>query len=154
MNDRTHCAKAELDRRSAIGTGPRFVDLSDAQFQDADKARQWLEARRWPNGMLCPHCGNFDQAKIKTLHGNAYRSGLHACAKCRRQFTVTVGTALHRSKIPLNKWLLAMHLISNSEKPVSVRQLQHSLGITYQSAWHVSHRVRQAMIELKSGNLN
>lgn len=123
--------------------------LSDSRFQDADEARKWLEARRWPDGILCPHCGNFDQTKIKTLHGKSHRPGLHTCAVCRRQFTVTVGTALQRSKIPLNKWLFAIRLISLSEKRVPVRQLQHSLGITYHSAWLLSRRIHQAMTDLK-----
>jgi transposase-like protein len=121
------------------------VNLSDPRFQDVDEARKWLEAQRWPQGMRCPHCGNFDQTKIKTLRGKSHRSGLHSCAECGEQFTVTVGTPLQRSKIPLNKWVLAIHLMSESEKGISTRQLQRLLNVAYQSAWSVRYRIRAAM---------
>jgi transposase-like protein len=114
-------------------------------LRDADEARKWFEAQRWPHGVICPHCGNFDQIKITPLQGKSYRSGLYYCVECRHQFTVTVGTPMHRSKIPLNKWLIAMHLISASENGVSARELQDALGIAYHSSWHLSRRVRQFM---------
>jgi transposase-like protein len=122
---------------------PMSVNLSDSRFREAHEARQWFETQRWPHGVICPHCGNSDQIKITLLQGKSHRPGLYECAQCHQQFTVTVGTVMHRSKIPLNKWLIAMQLIVASERGVSARQLRQMLGISYQSAWHVSHRIRK-----------
>jgi transposase-like protein len=121
------------------------VNLTDPRFQDADKAREYLEAQRWPNGPNCPHCGNADPDKIGTLKGKAHRPGLYQCNECREQFTVTVGSVMERSKIPLNKWLVAMHLMGASKKGMSAHQMHRMLGITYQSAWFLCHRIREAM---------
>lgn len=121
--------------------------LSDPRFTDADKAREYLDAQRWPDGPVCPHCGNCDPDNITALKGTAHRPGVYQCneAECREQFTVTVGSVMERSKIPLNKWLLAMHLIGASKKRMSAHQLHRMLGITYQSAWFLAHRIREAM---------
>ncbi len=121
------------------------MNLTDPRFQNPDKAREWFEAQRWPDGPYCPHCGNADQDKIRKLEGKAHRPGLYQCAECRQQFTVTVGTVYERSKIPLNKWLMAMHLLGAGKKGTSAHQLHRTLGITYQSAWFMAHRIRKAM---------
>jgi transposase-like protein len=121
------------------------MNIRDLLFQDAKAARKWLEAQRWPNGVFCPHCDNSDRTKITSLKGKSCRPGLYACAECGNQFTVTVGTAMHRSKIPLNKWVLAIHLVPISEKGISRRQLQRILGITYQSTWSLCYRIREAV---------
>jgi len=121
------------------------ADLNAAIFQDADKARERLEAIRWPNGAICPHCGNCEPTKIKALEGKAHRPGVYQCAECRQQFTVTVGTVFERSKIPLNKWLLATYLLSSSKKGMSSHQLHRMLGVTYKTAWFMTHRIREAM---------
>jgi transposase-like protein len=125
------------------------MDLSDPRFHDDDKAREWLEAQRWPYGPNCPHCGNADPDKIKSLKGKAHRAGLYQCneLECREQFTVTVGSVMERSKIPLRKWVMAMHLLGSSKKGMSSHQLHRMLGITYQSAWFLSHRIREAMVD-------
>lgn len=116
-------------------------------FTDADKAREHLEAQRWPNGPVCPHCGNAEPAKIKELKGKAHRPGVFQCNECREQFTVTVGTVFERSKIALNKWLYAVHLMTSSKKGVSAHQLHRSLGVTYKTAWFMAHRICEAMRE-------
>ncbi|MBX9930477.1 MAG: IS1595 family transposase [Methylobacterium sp.] len=121
------------------------MNLSDPRFIDVDAARAWLEAQRWMNGRVCPHCGNADEAKIKALAGKAHRPGVYQCNECREQFTVTVGTVMERSKIPLNKWVMAMHLMSSSKKGMSAHQLHRMLGVTYKTAWFLSHRIREAM---------
>lgn len=121
--------------------------LDSPIFQDADKARVHLEAQRWPNGPVCPHCGNADPARITAMQGKAHRSGLYNCMECRDQFTVTVGTVFERSKIALNKWLLATFLMSSSKKGMSAHQLHRMLGITYKTAWFMAHRIREAMKE-------
>jgi transposase-like protein len=118
------------------------MKLTDPRFHDAEKARQWLEAQRWPDGPVCSHCGSLSAT---ALHGKAHRPGLYQCNDCREQFTVTTGSVMERSKIPLNKWVLAMHLMGSSKKGMSAHQLHRMLGITYQSAWFLAHRIREAM---------
>jgi transposase-like protein len=114
-------------------------------FTNEDRAREALEAVRWPDGPVCPHCGNLDQDKIAKGAGKASRPGLYYCAACNGQFTVTVGTVMERSKIPISKWLLAMHLLASSKKGMSAHQLHRMLGVTYKSAWFMCHRIREAM---------
>jgi transposase-like protein len=122
---------------------PLSVNLSDIRFREADVARRWFESQRWPHGVVCAHCGNSDQLRITLLRGKSHRPGLYECAGCHQQFTVTVGTVMHRSKIPLNKWLIAMQLVAASKRGVSVRKLRQILGLSYLSAWYVSHRIRE-----------
>ncbi|GJL93946.1 MAG: DDE transposase [Hyphococcus sp.] len=121
------------------------VDLTNPIFTDADKAREHLEAQRWPEGPYCPHCGNADQQRIAKMEGKAHRPGLYNCRECRKQFSVTVGTVFERSKVPLNKWLLATHLLCSSKKGISAHQLHRSIGVTYKTAWFMFHRIREAM---------
>jgi transposase-like protein len=128
-----------------------MFDLSDPIFHDDDKAREHLEALRWPNGPFCPHCGNSDQGKIKRLEGKSHRPGLFQCNECREHFTVTVGSVMERSHIPLRKWVAAFHLMNASKKGTSAHQMHRMLGITYKSAWFSAHRVREAMNEVKPG---
>ena len=78
-------------------------NLQNPIFTDETKAREWLEARVWPEGPVCPHCGNADQDRITSLQGKAHRPGVYQCNECREQFTVTVKTVFERSKIPLTK---------------------------------------------------
>ncbi|MCK2057120.1 IS1595 family transposase [Methylobacterium sp. 37f] len=121
------------------------MNLSDPRFTDVTAARTWLESQRWADGWVCPHCGNADQAKIRALAGKSHRPGVYQCNECREQFTVTVGTVMERSKIPLNKWVMAMHLMSASKKGMSAHQLHRMLGVTYKTAWFLAHRIREAM---------
>jgi len=117
--------------------------LLEAASMTEDEARTYLEAIRWPEGVKCPHCGH---TKAYALKGKAHRKGLYKCAKCRKQFTVTVGTVMHRSHITLKQWVLAFHLICSSKKGVSALQLQRELGLgSYESAWFLAHRIRAAM---------
>jgi transposase-like protein len=129
------------------------ADIQNAAFTDDNKAREALEAIRWPEGPICPHCGNLDQEKIAKAQGKAVRPGLFYCAACNGQFTVTIGTVMERSKIPLSKWLLAMHLIGASKKGMSALQLQRMLGVTYKTAWFLCHRIREAMTTTAKGPL-
>jgi transposase-like protein len=122
-----------------------MVDLTHPMFQNADLAREWLEACRWPNGPVCPHCSNDEQAAITSLKGKAHRRGLYKCNQCREQFTVTVDSVMERSKIPLNKWALAFLLMAASKKGMSAHQLHRTMAIPYKTAWFLAHRVREAM---------
>ena len=123
------------------------MKLDNPIFHDADKAREHLEAQRWPHGPICPHCANSDQTRITPMKGKAHRPGLYNCMECRQQFTVTVGTVFERSKIALNKWLLATFLMTSSKKGMSAHQLHRMLGVTYKTAWFMAHRIREAMKE-------
>jgi transposase-like protein len=118
---------------------------SNPIFSNDEAARRHLEKIRWPDGVVCPHCGNADQAKIKKLKGKSHRPGLYQCNECREHFTVTVGTVMERSHIPLSKWVYAFHLMASSKKGISAHQLHRMLGITYKSAWFMAHRIREAM---------
>ncbi|MGE4064319.1 MAG: IS1595 family transposase [Rhodospirillaceae bacterium] len=124
-----------------------MTDLLNPVFTDADKAREALEAVRWPNGPVCPHCGCSE--KIGKVQGKSHRPGLYYCGDCTGHFTVTVGTVFERSKIPLNKWWLACHLLGSSKKGMSAHQLHRMLGVTYKTAWFMAHRIREAMTPAK-----
>jgi transposase-like protein len=119
--------------------------IQNPVYSNDDAAREALEAIRWPDGPYCPHCGNADPEKIAKAQGKASRPGLYYCAACNGQFTVTVGTVMERSKIPISKWMLAMHMMASSKKGMSAHQLHRMLGVTYKSAWFMAHRIREAM---------
>lgn len=114
--------------------------LNNVIFQDAAKARAWLESLLWANGRSCGYCGTLEASS--PIKG---RDGYYQCKACRKQFTVMVGTVFERSHIPLNKWLMAAFLMAASKKGVSAHQGHRMLGITYKSAWFMWHRLRAAM---------
>lgn len=121
------------------------MDLSELTKMTEAEAREFLEEVRWRGQAICPHCGGTDAYRLK---GSATRPGVWKCSACRKQFTVTVGTVMHHSHIPLRKWVIAFHLMSSSKKGISALQLQRVLGIkNYENAWHLSHRIRLAMTE-------
>ncbi len=120
-----------------------MFDLTNPIFQDADKAREHLESINWPNGPFCPHCGETEN--VHRLQGKSHRAGLIQCNSCLKNFTVTVGTVFERSKISLNKWMLATYLLASSKKGISAHQIHRMLGVTYKTAWFMMHRVREAM---------
>ena len=120
------------------------ADLQAPMFTDEDAAREALEAVRWPNGPVCPHCGSTGD-DVARVHGKSGRPGLFYCNGCKGQFTVTVGTVFERSKIPLTKWWMSCHLLNSSKKGISAHQMHRMLGVTYKSAWFMMHRLREAM---------
>lgn len=117
--------------------------LNQPQFKDTTSARKYLERLRWPSGPVCPHCGGMEKAY--QIKGKSTRPGLWKCGHCRKQFSVTVGTLFERSKIPLHDWLKAVYLLCSSKKGISSHQLHRLLGVTYKTAWFMSHRIREAM---------
>ncbi len=121
------------------------ANLQDPRFTDENAAREALEAVVWPNGPTCPHCGNADSSKIAKLTTKSVRPGLYYCNECKKQMSATVGTVFERSKVPLSKWWLAMHLLGSSKKGISSHQLLRMLGVTYKTAWFMTHRIREAM---------
>jgi transposase-like protein len=118
-------------------------DLSNPIFHDETKAREWLEARVWANGRICPHCGVVDQSTL--MLGKSHRHGLYQCNACREPFTVTVGTLYERSKVPLHKWLLVTHLMMASKKGMSALQISRMVGLPYKTTWFLCHRIRESL---------
>ena len=135
------------------------MDITAPRFTDENAAREHLEGLMWPQGPFCPHCGSFNakrlppQArKVTAAHpGGSVRHGVVQCNDCGDQYTVTVGTVFERSKVPLNKWLLANHLLCASKKGISGHQMARMLGVTYKTAWFMMHRIREAMKDTHPG---
>src|SRR5712671_688318 len=141
-----------------------LADLME-RFATVEAARAYLEKQRWPEGPECPHCGLVGEAykltpkpkqivkeyetksemTAKSKRVRKPRQGLYKCAGCRKPFTVTVGTIFEDSHIPLNKWVIAVHLMCASKKGMSAHQLHRMLGVTYKSAWFMAHRIRYGM---------
>src|SRR3989441_10466314 len=124
---------------------------TEARFHNEAAARTYLEGVRWPNGAICPHCGGVE--RNSRLQGKAHRPGLWTCGDCRTQFSVTVGTVWEDSKIPLHKWVYANHLMCSSKKGISSKQLERVLGVSYKTAWFMSHRLRAGMKSEPTGQL-
>src|SRR5947209_104293 len=112
-------------------------------FHDEEAAYAWVEARVWPEGPVCPHCGGVD--RISKMGGKSTRVGTYKCYQCRKPFTVKVGTVFESSHVPMRFWLQAMFLMASSKKGISTNQLHRTLGVTLKTAWFMSHRIRLAM---------
>lgn len=116
-------------------------------FSDPDMARDFFEKQRWPEGTVCPFCGIVGESyrlKAKPDSKSPVRPGVWKCKGCRKQFTVTKGTIFEDSHIPLNVWLMTIHLLCSSKKGISAHQIHRMLGVTYKSAWFMVHRLRYA----------
>ena len=122
-----------------------MCDLTNPIFHNEDAARAHLEALRWPFGPVCPHCG--DMENVTRLEGKSHRPGLFQCNVCRQHFSVTVGSVMESSPLPLHKWVLAFHLMASSKKGYSAHQLHRTIGVTYKTAWFMAHRIREAMTD-------
>jgi transposase-like protein len=112
-------------------------------LQDEAAAYAWVEARIWPEGPVCPHCGGID--RISKMGGKSTRIGVYKCYQCRQQFSVKVKTVFEDSHVPMRLWLQAMYLLCSSKKGISTNQLHRTLGVTLKTAWFISHRIREAM---------
>jgi transposase-like protein len=117
--------------------------LSAPHFHNEEAAFAYVEARVWPKGAVCPHCGGYD--RIGKMGGKSTRTGLYKCYQCRKPFTVRIGTIFESSHVPLHIWLQAMYLVAGSKKGISSNQLHRTLGVTLKTAWFMSHRIREAM---------
>jgi transposase-like protein len=129
--------------------GSKMSVLNGRHFKDEVAAYAFVEARVWPQGRVCPHCGVVE--KSGPLKGKSTRVGVYKCYACRKPFTVKVGTIFESSHIPLHIWLQAMHLLCSSKKGMSANQLHRILGVTLKSAWFMAHRIREAMGDDKPG---
>ncbi len=117
--------------------------LSRKEFHDEKAAYDYVEARVWPNGATCPKCGERD--RVSKMGGKSTRIGAYKCYKCRKPFTVKIGTIFEASHVPMNLWLQAIYLMCASKKGISSNQLHRTLGVTLKTAWFMSHRIREAM---------
>ncbi|HLX57948.1 MAG TPA: IS1595 family transposase [Ktedonobacteraceae bacterium] len=138
---------------STMNTTELNLSTIAKHFSSEEAAYELIESIRWPAGPICPHCGSVDHAYFLTPE-NGYRTTstgkvsyrrVWKCADCRQQFSVLVGTIFEDSKIPLSKWLLAIHLLCQGKNGVSAHELHRTLKITYKSAWFMAHRIRYAM---------
>ena len=107
-------------------------------FSSEDKCRAYLEELRWPEGVTCVRCGSKSVSRIRAR-------GQFDCNDCRHQFSVTAGTYLQDSHLPLWKWVLAVYLMVESDGGVSANRIKHAIGVSYKTAWHLCHRVRAAV---------
>jgi transposase-like protein len=117
--------------------------VSALHFHDEAAAFAFVEARVWPTGPICPHCGCFE--RIGRLTGKSTRYGVLKCYDCRKPFTVRVGTIFEDSHVALHLWLQAIFLVAASKKGISANQLHRVLGVTLKTAWFMGHRIRLAM---------
>jgi transposase-like protein len=137
-------AKPEADKEELT------LKTLSREYASEDKARELLESMLWPQGPVCPHCKNITEKPIYKLKPSQFskspaRNGVYKCGACRKQFTVTVGTVFEGSHIPISTWLMAIFILCSSKKSVSSKQLERMLGVTYKTAWFMSHRIRHAM---------
>jgi transposase-like protein len=128
------------------------LDITNPVYHDDDKAREHLESILWPQGPHCPRCGVMGD-RITKLAGKSTRPGVYKCKDCRKPFSVTVGTVMERSHIPLSKWVLAAQLMASSKKGMSALQLKRMLGTNYETAWFLFHRLREAAKVINPGPL-
>jgi transposase-like protein len=118
--------------------------LDSKLFHDEAAAYRFVEAKVWPHGPVCPHCGS-TKDKVGKLEGKSTRHGVYKCYGCRKPFTVKVGTIFEASHVKMNLWLQAIYLMCSSKKGISSNQLHRTLGVTLKTAWFMSHRIREAM---------
>jgi transposase-like protein len=119
--------------------------LTAPQFHNEEAAFAYVEAHLWPEGPVCPHCGNVDGARIGRLTGKTSRPGLRKCYACRKTFTVRIGSIFEDSHFPLHLWLQAIQLICGSKKGISTRQIQRTFNCSMKTAWFLTHRIREIM---------
>ncbi|MXY46177.1 MAG: IS1595 family transposase [Chloroflexi bacterium] len=132
---RKECNMAGKDYRAGIS----LIKLFD-MFPDEQSARKWFEAARWPNGRACAKCGSVRTREVKNEKPMPYW-----CSDCRSYFSVKTGTVMQSSKLPLRKWVIAIYLITTNLKGISSMKLHRDLNIAQKNAWHMLHRIREAM---------
>src|SRR5271168_1895052 len=127
----------------------KLIDVT-RQFTTEDQCLDYLEAMRWPSGICCIHCGLLDVSKItREKKGKNQRTRIYQCLakECGKQFSATSGTIFNDTHLPLTKWFMAIALICEAKKGMSAMQVQRHLGVNYRTAWHLCHRIREAMKE-------
>ncbi len=124
----------------------KLIDVT-RQFATEDSCLDYLESMRWPNGEIgCVHCGEIGRiSKITRTAGKNKRTRLYQCLACKKQFSATSGTIFNDTHLPLTKWFMAIAMICEAKKGMSAKQLERHLGVNYRTAWHLCHRIREAM---------
>lgn len=135
------CAMIPVCFTEGMGLAKSISD--DKCFKEETAAYAWVEARVWPQGPICPHCGGVES--ISKMRGKSTRLSVYKCYQCRKPFTVKVGTVLESSHVPMHLWLQAMFLLCSSKNGISSNRLHQTLGVTLKTAWFISHRIREAM---------
>jgi transposase-like protein len=125
--------------------------LSAPHFHNEEAAFGYVEAHLWPEGPVCPHCGNCDEKRIGRLTGKSSRPGLRKCYACRKTFTVRIGSIFEDSHFPLHLWLQAIQLLTASKKGMSTRQIQRTFRCSMKTAWFLTHRIREIMKPASQG---
>lgn len=121
---------------------PGSLPAFEARFPDDEACARWLFEKRWPEGFRCPGCGHDHGWELDRIRL------LVECARCHRQTSVTAGTVLHRSHLPLRLWFLAAWLVATHKNGISARQLWLQLGLgSYKTAWLLLRKLRQAMVD-------
>ncbi len=123
--------------RRGLDMATNLLTLMDDFNTDA-KCRELLEDLRWPDGVSCPKCASQSISEV-------VKRPVFDCNECRYQFSVTAGTIMHDSHLPMRKWFMAIYLMCESKKGISAKQLERTLGVAYRTAWYLSHRIREAM---------
>jgi len=119
--------------------------LSEPYFHDEAAAIAKLESSVWPHGPVCRHCGGVDRMTV--VGGRTARPGLKRCLPCKKQCTAKVGTVLESSHVPVHKWLQVAYLLASSKQGISSHHIHRILGVQYNTAWFMTHRLREAMRE-------
>lgn len=139
-----------MKTKSAIESDELNLMKLAKEYADEDKARELFESMRWPHGVTCPHC-KADKSECKDIYKitpekkSKTRKGVYCCAACRKQFTATVGTVFEGTHVPISKILMAIFILCSSKKSISSNQLHRMIGVTYKTAWFLTHRIRYAM---------
>ena len=123
-----------------MGRGRTLAEFQK-EFPDEARCAAFLYARRWPDGFVCPACGRGRGVALKS------RPRLLECLDCGRQTSLTAGTAMHRSKLPLTTWFWAAHVMATHSNGMSARQLEDQLGVTYKTAWLLTQKLRRSMVD-------
>jgi transposase-like protein len=129
----------------------KLIDVTK-QFQTDEQCLDYIEKMRWPHGVGCVHCGSMSVSAITRTAGKNKRTRIYQCLEkeCGKQFSATSGTIFNDTHLPLTKWFMAIALICEAKKGISAKQVERHLGVNYRTAWHLCHRIREAM---KDGGL-
>ena len=117
------------------------------KFPNEEAARTFFETRRWGDTPVCGHCGSIDVSECKDHKPMAYR-----CKSCRKHFSVRTGTVISESRLPLQKWLLAIYMLTSARKGIPSTQMARELGVTQKTAWFLAQRIRETWLNDQDNN--
>lgn len=119
------------------------------KFSDEEAARKHFEAQRWGKEPVCGHCGSVSVAEVKGHKPMPYR-----CKDCRKHFSVRTGTVLAESRLPLQKWLLAIYMLTSARKGIPSTQMARELGVTQKTAWFLAQRIRETWLKDRGNHMD